>query len=209
MHTPDAASPRRLEYHVWRCVRKSPSHSSSARAVAPECQHSRCCRQWLFQKWKDWMSCHAGRPDRSGASVRRWSGGCGGCNPARPIAPPFEEAAADFAAGCYFPFLVRGWILWSWLLLSRNCFRRVTLFNAEGFRQAAAVALFTGEACLQEDRAQIFGQLHANHARPHHQHIHIIMLHSLMRRVAVMAKAGADARDFVGCHGGADAAATD
>src|SRR5258708_7782768 len=71
------------------------------------------------------------------------------------------------------------------------------------------MSCFVAEARAQKYSAQVLRQLNANHARPQHQHIHVVVLHALVRRIAVMAEPGADSRDLVGCNGRAYSASAD
>ena len=54
---------------------------------------------------------------------------------------------------------------------------------------------------------QFARQLDADHPRAEHQHIHVVVLDTLARRVSIVAKPGADSGKLVGRHRRADAAA--
>ena len=53
------------------------------------------------------------------------------------------------------------------------------------------------------------GQRRADDARAQHDHIHIVVLHALVRRVSIVAHAGANPRNLVGRHANAHARAAD
>jgi hypothetical protein len=73
--------------------------------------------------------------------------------------------------------------------------------------EAPEVARLTAEAGVDERVDQLVRQLHADHAPAQHEHVHVVVLDTLMRRIGVVAQPGADAGHLVGGHRGADAAA--
>src|SRR6266404_4572952 len=100
-------------------------------------------------------------------------------------------------------------------LLFRKClsglryFSTAAIFSFDGFylAQASHVTLLIGEFRAQKRFHQILRQHDSYYARTEHQHVDVVVLHALMRRISVMAHAGADARDLVGRHAGAHSAA--
>src|SRR5215472_2392852 len=86
----------------------------------------------------------------------------------------------------------------SWFLLPGSGTACVPLFDAERLSQSTLVALLCRKARFQESRAQVLGQLNSDDARAQDQHVDVVMLHALMRGVAVMADPGADSRNLVG-----------
>ena len=67
--------------------------------------------------------------------------------------------------------------------------------------------LLAGEAGVEEGVNQLASQLDANHSAAEHEHVHVVVFDALVRRVGVVAEAGADARHLVRRHRHADAAA--
>src|SRR5215471_13531696 len=72
------------------------------------------------------------------------------------------------------------------------------LLDRRDLSQAPLVPFLVAESCPQECLYEVFCQLHADYARTENQHIHVVMLDALMRRVAVMADGSADAGHLVG-----------
>ena len=62
---------------------------------------------------------------------------------------------------------------------------------------------------LTEGVNQLAGELDADDTTAEHEHIHVVVLHALMRRVGVVAQAGANAGNPVCGHRCADAAAAE
>ena len=56
---------------------------------------------------------------------------------------------------------------------------------------------FVRKFCTQERLHQVFRKLHADHAGAEHQHVDVIVLHALMRRVCVMAHTRANSGQLV------------
>src|SRR5579859_380691 len=75
--------------------------------------------------------------------------------------------------------------------------------------QTAAMPLLTCKTGVNECDAQILGQFRANHARAEYQNVHVVVLHALVRRIAIMAEAGANAGNLVGRDRCTHAAAAD
>ncbi len=71
------------------------------------------------------------------------------------------------------------------------------------------MALLTRESGTKKRGREIPGKFHADYARTENQHVHVVVLHSLVRGVRVVAKAGSNAMDLVGSHAGAHPAPTD
>ena len=71
------------------------------------------------------------------------------------------------------------------------------------------MSLFPGKNGSDVGADDFAGDLNPNDAGAETEHIHIVVLDSLVRRVRIVAEAGAGSADFVGCHAGADAAAAD
>ena len=71
------------------------------------------------------------------------------------------------------------------------------------------MTLFAGEAGGQEGLYQLVGEFQSDDACAQAEDVHVVMFHALMRRVSVVAHAGADANHFIGGNGGAYAAAAD
>ena len=65
------------------------------------------------------------------------------------------------------------------------------------------------EAGVQERANQLVGELDADDATAEHEHVHVVVLDALVRRVRVMAETSANARNPVRDHRRADAAAAE
>src|SRR5438128_11088217 len=76
-------------------------------------------------------------------------------------------------------------------------------------RHAAHVALLAAESRAGEGARQLARQLDAHDSRAEAEHVHVVMLDTLVGRVMVMAEPRADAAVLVGGDGGAHAAAAD
>lgn len=81
------------------------------------------------------------------------------------------------------------------------------LFDGGNLFQPPAMALFTSKVRTKKMDAEIFRQFRSDHSGAKHKHVHIIVLHALVGRVGVVAKARANAGNLVGGHGCAHAAA--
>ena len=69
------------------------------------------------------------------------------------------------------------------------------------------MACLAAEARAQEGVNELARELDADDAAAEHEHVHVVVLHALVRRVGVVAQAGPDAGHLVGRHRRADAAA--
>ena len=77
------------------------------------------------------------------------------------------------------------------------------------FPQSPAMALFAGKACCHECAHKIEHQLRSDDASAQAEDIHVVVLHSLVRGVDVVAHSGANFRKLVCRDGNAHAAAAD
>src|SRR5256885_17094447 len=91
----------------------------------------------------------------------------------------------------------------------KKCLESALLLQDRDFRQAPLVPLLVRELCYQKRLHQILRELHTNNARTKDQHVHVVVLDSLMRRISVMANRCTYADQFVGGHAGAYATAAD
>src|SRR5262249_21543512 len=80
-------------------------------------------------------------------------------------------------------------------------------FQSLHFSKPPAMGFFPRKRRMYERADQLARQFRTDHSRAQRQNIHIIVLHSLTRRIGVVTHSRADARHFVGGHRGADAAA--
>ena len=71
------------------------------------------------------------------------------------------------------------------------------------------MAGFVAEVRVQKGFHQIFGERAGDYARTEHEDVHVVVFDALVRGIGVVANGGADAVEFVGGDGGADAAAAD
>src|SRR5216684_5460648 len=85
----------------------------------------------------------------------------------------------------------------------------VLRFQGFYFAQATHVAFFVCEFCAEERFYEILGQHWADDPRAEHQHIDVVVLHTLMRGIGIVTHAGTDTGQFVGGDAGADATAAD
>src|SRR5258708_4243703 len=85
----------------------------------------------------------------------------------------------------------------------------VLRFQGFYFAQATHVAFFVCEFGAEERFYEILGQHWADDPRAEHQHIDVVVLHTLMRGIGIVTHAGTDTRQFVGGDAGADATAAD
>jgi len=69
------------------------------------------------------------------------------------------------------------------------------------------MAFFARELGVQVDVDDVVCKALADDACSHYQNIHIVVFDALVRGIAVVADAGADARDLIYSDGGADTAA--
>src|SRR5260370_5037967 len=69
--------------------------------------------------------------------------------------------------------------------------------------------LLVGEFSAEEGLHEILRQLHTNHPRAEHQHVDVVVLYSLMRRIGVVTHAAANPWQFIYRHARADTAAAD
>ncbi len=83
------------------------------------------------------------------------------------------------------------------------------LFNLENLVQATVKALVALELRGHECANELFRQFVADDARAEGEDIHIVVLDALMRRVSIMADAGANATHFTCSYGGANSAPAD
>src|SRR5436853_6918856 len=82
-------------------------------------------------------------------------------------------------------------------------------FEVMYLREATQVALLAGELRREERPDDLARKVRADDARAKAEYVHVVVLHGLMRRVAVVADRGADAREFIGGNRDARAAAAD
>src|SRR2546425_11781327 len=76
-------------------------------------------------------------------------------------------------------------------------------------REPPQVPLLAGELCGEERPHDLVRKPRADHPRAETEHVHVVVLDGLMRRVAVVADRGADARKFIGGNRHAGSAAAD
>ena len=70
------------------------------------------------------------------------------------------------------------------------------------------MAILGGIFRVQEGADEFERDRLADYPAAHHQHVHVVVLDALVRRIMIVAQPGAHSRDFVGCHRSAHAAAT-
>ena len=75
--------------------------------------------------------------------------------------------------------------------------------------QARDVALASVEARLQKRPDEVGGQLGADDLRAQAEHVQVVVLDALVRRVGVVADRGPDSGELAGRDGGSDARAAD
>src|SRR5579884_49558 len=114
-----------------------------------------------------------------------------GCAAMRPASPPRDRQL--------LPALAR-------TLLGSAAAFEVTLLEFQCLFEPPAMPLFPGKLRVQKILRQLARQIVPDDARSQHQHVHVVVLDSLMRRIAVVAIAGADSRNLIGRHRCADAA---
>src|SRR5690348_11026913 len=83
------------------------------------------------------------------------------------------------------------------------------LFQRADLAKAPLVAGLVTEPGVQERPHQLPGQLDPDDTRSEHQHVHVVVLDTLVRGVRVVAQPGPDAGQLVGRDRRADAAAAD
>ena len=71
------------------------------------------------------------------------------------------------------------------------------------------MTLFAGETRLEEGADQFVRERGADDASAQHQHVHVVVLDALVRRVGVVTQTGANPGDAIGSHRCADATAAD
>src|SRR5579884_2981980 len=77
---------------------------------------------------------------------------------------------------------------------------RILGFDGLHFAEPPHMPFFVAESRAQECPHAFFRQLHADYARAEHQHVNVVMLDSLMRRIRVVAHSRADPGQLVGGH---------
>src|SRR5208282_4332523 len=82
-------------------------------------------------------------------------------------------------------------------------------FHGGNLSHPAQMSWFVTDAGGQEGPHQFQCQFYANDPRSQAEDVHLVVLHSLVRRISVMTKRGADAANLVGRYRGAHAAAAD
>src|SRR5829696_6242194 len=85
----------------------------------------------------------------------------------------------------------------------------VSFLDLPHLRQPPPVSLLAAEGGADEGARQLLGQLGPHDAAAEHEDVHVVVLHALVRRVAVVAEPRAHAGDLVGGDRSADAAAAD
>jgi hypothetical protein len=83
------------------------------------------------------------------------------------------------------------------------------LFKDRNFLQALSVALLACEFGSEVSGDKFMRQCGTNHTSTEHENVHIVVLDSLMSRIRIVTETGTNARQFVGGHRRADAAAAD
>src|SRR2546426_6054077 len=76
-------------------------------------------------------------------------------------------------------------------------------------REPPQVPLLAGELCGEERPHDLVRKPRADHPRAETEHVHIVVLDSLMSRIAIVADRGTDARKFIGGNRHAGSAAAD
>jgi hypothetical protein len=106
------------------------------------------------------------------------------------------------------------WFVWFVSLPGLLEVGTITSFDSRDFLQAPPVAFLTGERGCEVSRYQITCQRGTNHSPTQYQDIYIVVFHSLaiarpVGRIGIVTKTGPNARQLVGGHRSADAAAAD
>ena len=91
----------------------------------------------------------------------------------------------------------------------RSCAQCAALLDREDLVQAATVARLAAERRGEERQRALEGGLGADDPRAEGQHVHVVVLDALVRRVRVVAHGGAHAADLVRGDARADAGAAD
>src|SRR5579871_2468555 len=81
----------------------------------------------------------------------------------------------------------------------------IARFQSVDFAEPAHVTLFVGKFGVAICFDKFLGQCDTDNARAQHEHVHLIVLHALMRGISIVAEAGADSRQLVGGYRSADA----
>jgi predicted PurR-regulated permease PerM len=84
--------------------------------------------------------------------------------------------------------------------LAKDLQRTQRIFESRHLGEASPIPRLAGEASVQERADQLPGKLGADDAAAQHQHVHVIVLDALVRRVGVMAKSGTNPGYPVGGH---------
>ena len=93
-------------------------------------------------------------------------------------------------------------------IASTQCFVAL-LFDLENLADSASKIFALNEPSIQKRIDKFECQLLTDDSTAHAEHVHIVVLNALMRRVSVVADAGPDARDLVRSNANTDATATD
>jgi hypothetical protein len=84
--------------------------------------------------------------------------------------------------------------------------RAQRIFQRGHLGEAAPMSRLTAEASVQECLNQLAGEFDTDDTTAEHQHVHVVVLNALMRRIGVVAQAGADPGNPVRGHRCANAA---
>ena len=90
--------------------------------------------------------------------------------------------------------------------LAEDLQRAQRVFQRGHLGEAAPMPRLVGEASVQERANQLAGELDADDTTAEHQHVHVVVLDALVRRVGVMAQSGANPGNPVRGHRCAHAA---
>src|SRR5260221_7564588 len=82
-------------------------------------------------------------------------------------------------------------------------------FHRFNFFQSLDITLAAVEPCPEERADELDGEARADHLGPEAEHVHVVVLNTLVRGVDVVANRSADAAHLRGGDCGADAGATD
>ena len=90
--------------------------------------------------------------------------------------------------------------------LAEDLQRAQRVFQRDHLGEAAPMPRLAGEASVQERANQLAGELDADDTTAEHQHVHVVVLDALVRRIGVMAQSGANPGNPVRGHRCANAA---
>src|SRR5438270_1263707 len=82
-------------------------------------------------------------------------------------------------------------------------------FHGSDLSQPPYVTIAAVESCPDQGAHQLGGEARPDHPRAQAEHVHVVVLDALVRRVGVVARRGANPADLCGCERGADAGAAD